>query len=106
VGHADAADGAGVNDAFDAGALGGGEEMASAFDIGGVKIGRVLGPEAVIGGDMKDAAATGDGAGEGIRIAEIARNLFDREFAKLAGRPAKSAHAMTLLGEEAGDVPT
>ena len=75
--HADTADGAGINDALDAGTFSGGEQIASAFDVGGVEIGRMLRPEAVIGGDMVDEPATLDGASEGIGIAEVASDPFD-----------------------------
>ncbi len=61
---ADASDGAGVDEALDACLLRSVQEVACAPDIGVVKFLRMTRPEAIIGGDMKDEFAAGDGAFE------------------------------------------
>ncbi len=51
----DGGDGAGVDELLDAGALGGGEDVFCAADVGIVDVFRIFGPEAIVGGDVEDA---------------------------------------------------
>ena len=54
---------AGVDDAFDTGRECCAHQRPRAVDIGAEHRRRVAHPEAVVGGDMKEAAAAGDGLG-------------------------------------------
>jgi hypothetical protein len=102
--HADAADSAGIDNPF--GVRGSSEQMAGSFDIGFVKFIRIPGPEPVIGGDVKDLAATLSGTLERSGVPKIARDAFDIELANLTGRPAERPDVIASLDQQASDMPT
>src|SRR5579875_3913674 len=96
LGHADAADGAGVHDAFDAGSSSGFEHVARAIHIGVIQLLRAFRPEAIIGCDMEEKLATLKGAGERNRIAQVTGHRFYVEVTDPACWTAKGAHTITL----------
>ena len=59
----------------------------------------MLGPEAIIGGYVKDEIATIDRASERRGVAEIARDGLDLELVDLTLRPAERTNAMATLEE-------
>ena len=71
-GNADAADRAGIDDALDSGLAGGLQQIARAVDVRAVQFVGIGRPEPVVGGDVKDQSAAGDGARERGGIAQVA----------------------------------
>src|SRR5438045_2477456 len=80
VGHADAAYGAGVNDAFDAGRSRRLEQVARTVDVGPVELVRIASPEPIVSRDVKDEAASGDGARKRGRVAQVADDGLGVKF--------------------------
>ena len=95
--HTDAPHGAGIDNAFDPGALRSFQQIARAVHIRAIQILRMFRPEAIIRGYMKNELAALDSARKRLRIAKIARDALDLKFAYLAPRTAKSADVMTAL---------
>ena len=84
--HSDRSDRAGVNNLLHAGFAAGRKQIARAADVVVVDVLRISGPEAVVGGNVIDAAATLDAAQQRAQILEIAdgdlaAKCFDIRFA-------------------------
>ncbi len=105
VGHtagnqADRGDAAGMDDALDAGGQRRAHQFARALDIGAEHGGRVGNPQPVIGGDVEQVPAAGDGAGERGRILHRALGDFYRqagEVAAVAARAGQHPHATAAV---------
>ena len=95
--NADTADGAGVDEPFDTGRFGGREHVAGAVDIGLVHLFGVPGPETIIGRDMEDEAAAGDGALERGGVPQITGDAFDIKIGNAAGGTHQRAHTMAAF---------
>jgi hypothetical protein len=87
--------------------LGGREEIFCAADVGLVNIFGALGPEAVIGGNVKDALYAFESALKRGWIAQIAGNIFQREIGNstiMTGSPQEDADFIAAGDKLPGDV--
>src|SRR4051794_20393897 len=78
LGQADTADGAGINNAGTPGFNGGFDDIASAFDIGGVHRPIILEPETIAGGHMKTPIAPFKPGAERGAIGDVALDALVR----------------------------
>jgi len=100
-------DGGGVDELFDAAAASGSEEIASAGNVGVVEFARVANVEAIVGGNVKDAADTVEGAEERGGVAEVAEDALDGERinrAEVTGGADEDTDAVAASDELASDV--
>src|SRR5207245_7439508 len=74
----DSSNGAGINELLDTGALGSFEEIFCATNVRVVNLPRTPRPQAVIGGDVKDALDALHGAVERAGVAQIASDILKR----------------------------
>jgi hypothetical protein len=64
------------------------------------------GPQAVVGGDVEDQAATGHRAIERGGVAQIAGDAFHIQFRDATAGAHQGANGVAALTKKAGDVPT
>jgi hypothetical protein len=105
VWHADAAYGAGVDEALDAGLLRGLEEVPRASNVGIVEFLGMARPQAVVSGDVEDQIAAVDGAVQGRSVTEVANYRFDVEFLQFTGGADEGSHAVSTTGQGLGHMP-
>ena len=77
--HRDRCDRAGVDELLHTGALGCGENIFRAADVGIVDVLRMLGPQAIVRGGVKDALDAFHGAVQRCGVAQITGHIFQRE---------------------------
>jgi hypothetical protein len=65
----------------------------------------MAGPQAVIGRDVKDQLAAGDGAGKRVGVAQVTDERFDVEILQLAGWADQGTYAMAAFRERPRHVP-
>ena len=100
-------DGGGVDELVDAGAASGFEEVASAGNVGFIEFARVANVEAIVGGNVEDAAYAVEGAEERGGVAEVAEDALDGERinrAEVAGGADENTDAVAASDELASDV--
>ena len=100
-------DGGSVDELFDAAAASGFEEIASAGNVGVVEFAWVANVEAIVGGNVEDAADTVEGAEERGGVAEVAEDALDGERinrAEVACGADENTDAVAASNEKAGDV--
>src|ERR1700683_471950 len=105
----DGGDGAGVDEAGDAGAKRGIEKVARAGDVALVNLLGIAGPKPVVGGDVKDAVDCVDGASERGCVAQVALDAFDvkaGERGSLALRAGQDSNGVASGDQTACDVTT
>src|ERR1700751_3606302 len=105
--HGDRCNGAGVNDSFDPSTLGRVEQLSRAFHVAFVDFFGMSRPEAIIRGNVEDAADAGHRAFDRSRVAQIAFSAFDREVCKnvrIAGFSTEDTDCMSLVNEQPGNV--
>src|SRR6516162_2845381 len=79
--------------------------MSRALNIGVVQLARVLRPQSIVGGDVEEQAASGDGPLERSGIAEIAGDGFNGEFVDAATGAHQRSHVMPTFDEDARNMP-
>ena len=100
-------DGASVNELLDAGALGRGENIFRAADVGIIDVLRMPGPESVVRGGMENALDTLHGAVQRGCVSQIARDIFKRQVgdrAVLAGGTKHHADSFAASDQLTRDV--
>src|SRR4029077_20301302 len=98
---------AGVNELLDTGVLCRNQKIFCAAYVGLVNILGALGPQAVIGGDVKDSLHTIEGALKRGGITQVAGDVFERKIgdSAIVTRSAQQhAHGIAARHELAGDV--
>jgi hypothetical protein len=101
----DTAYGTGVDDAFDAGGAGGGEDVARSIYIRMIEFGWILRPKSIVGGNVVEDGAAGGGSGERVGVAEVSGDGFDVELGDAALRAEQGSNFLAAIKEFAGDVP-
>src|SRR5262249_19017397 len=80
--------------------------MSRALNVGVVQLARVLRPQSIVGGDVEEQAASGDGPLKRSGIAEIAGDGFNGEVVDAATGPHQRSHAMPMFDQDARNMPT
>src|SRR5580704_14097510 len=107
--HRNRCDRAGVDELLDTGALGRGENIFRAADVGIVDVLRMLGPQAIVRGGVKDALDAFHGAVQRCGVAQIPGHILQREVgdgAVLAGWSKQHPHTFAARDQLASDVAT
>ena len=79
----------------------------SAVHVAAEQLARIAGPQTIVGRDVVDETAPGQGPAQRIEVAQIADDRLHLQIGEIVGaalRPDQGTDVVALLGQEPGDV--
>src|SRR6185437_8157448 len=94
--QADRADGAAVDRAFDTDLTRCFQQISGAGHVDVIEDRRIFRPQSIVGGDMVEVAAAGEGFSEGCRVTQIPCDSFDRKTVEVPVERRSEEHTSEL----------